>query len=187
MNRTARPYRAVHEGKSSDSVRSPAISQVFVSSGRLASNARRYASYGSPARDIDFVTTQSHNDRMNTAPTREEIDAKLVTIETRMDARVQRIEDQATRIEADMQDIKSEMKNMKWWMIGTGVSVVLAIAAFNATVLGNMIASFESGKNTAQAIEKAQNDLQKREERLDAINKKLDKLISAPAGRQQSK
>lgn len=129
---------------------------------------------------------------MSTAPTREEFEAKLETIETKMDARVQRIEDKATRIEddmkdikSDMRDIKSEMKNMKWWMLGTGVSVIIGIAAFNATVLSNMVASFESGKNTAQAIDKAQTDLQKREARLDEIDKKLDKLIAAPPPQQK--
>ncbi|WP_043632722.1 hypothetical protein [Chromobacterium haemolyticum] len=129
---------------------------------------------------LDSRSVGPHNEPMSTAPTREEFEAKLETIETKMDARVQRIEEKATRIEEDMRDIKSEMKNMKWWMLGTGVSVIIGIAAFNATVLSNMVASFESGKNTAQAIDKAQTDLQKREERLDAIDKKLDKLIAAP-------
>lgn len=134
---------------------------------------------------VESEDLQPHNDHMSTAPTREEFEAKLETIETKMDARVQRIEDKATRIEEDMRDIKSEMKNMKWWMLGTGVSVIIGIAAFNATVLSNMVASFESGKNTAQAIDKAQTDLQKREARLDEIDKKLDKLIAAPPPQQK--
>ncbi|WP_156183941.1 hypothetical protein [Chromobacterium sp. LK1] len=125
-----------------------------------------------------------HNDHMSTAPTREEFEAKLETIETKMDARVQRIEDKMDGFLSASKETQDSIKSLKTTIIVTALSTVLAIvlgvAAFNSTVLSNMVTSFESGKNTAQAIDKAQNDLQKREERLDVIDKKLDKLIAAP-------
>ncbi len=47
------------------------------------------------------------------------------------------------------------MTGLKTTIIVTAISAVLAIvfgvAAFNATVLSNMVASFESGKNTSAA------------------------------------
>lgn len=121
---------------------------------------------------------------MNTAPTREELDAKLELIETRLDSKVQRIEDKMDGFLSASKETNDSIKSLKTTIIVTAISTVLAIvlgvAAFNSTVLSNMVASFESGKNTAQAIDKAQTDLQKREARLDEIDKKLDKLIAAP-------
>lgn len=120
--------------------------------------------------------TENDNQTM-TALSREEIDAKLETIEVRMDGRVASIEakidgfmgrleekfgrmdDRMTHIEADISTARTEVKSMigslKTTTIVTAISAVLAIvlgvAAFNATVLSNMVASFESGKNTSAA------------------------------------
>ncbi|MGR2678694.1 hypothetical protein [Chromobacterium haemolyticum] len=127
---------------------------------------------------------EQHNQDMSTAPTREELDAKLELIETRLDSKVQRIEDKMDGFLAASKETQDSIKSLKTTIIVTALSTVLAIvlgvAAFNSTVLSNMVASFESGKNTAQAIDKAQTELQKREARLDEIDKKLDKLIAAP-------
>ena len=62
-------------------------------------------------------------------------------------------------MEALISEIRSEMLSaltgLKTTIIVTAVSAVLAIvlgiAAFNATVLSNMVAAFESGKNTSAA------------------------------------
>lgn len=133
---------------------------------------------------VESEGLQPHNEPMSTAPTREEFEAKLETIETKMDARVQRIEDKMDGFLSASKETQDSIKSLKTTIIVTALSTVLAIvlgvAAFNSTVLSNMVASFESGKNTAQAIDKAQTDLQKREARLDEIDKKLDKLIAAP-------
>jgi hypothetical protein len=99
------------------------------------------------------------------APAREEIDAKLQLIETRMDARVASIERAVADSIAAAVETRNDIKNLKWTMIVTAIATVLGIAAFNATVLSNMVASFESGKNTATA----QAELKKQAE--DAIAK----------------
>ena len=91
-----------------------------------------------------------YNLSMN-APAREEIDAKLQLIETRMDARVASIERAVADSIAAAIETRNDIKNLKWTMIVTAIATVLGIAAFNATVLSNMVASFESGKNTATA------------------------------------
>lgn len=104
-----------------------------------------------------------NNDGMSTM-TREEMQAHLNASEARLEARV-------SRIEVVAEQIQSETSALKWWLIGTGITVVLGVASFNATVLSNMVASFESGKNTAQAIAAT---TQKQDEQI----KKLDELIT---------
>lgn len=121
---------------------------------------------------------------MTTPVTTELLDAKLENIELKMDARVQRIEDKMDAFVQSSTATQESIKSLKTTIVVTGISSVLAIvlgvAAFNATVLSNMVASFESGKNTAQSLGQTQQELQKREQRLDSVEKKLDQLIAAP-------
>lgn len=117
-------------------------------------------------------TMQPRQEQMN-APTREEVNARLETIEVRMDGRVAaiqasidsfigrmeerglRADDRFARIEESQRDTQSSLGSLKTTIIVTAVSTVLAIvlgvAAFNATVLSNMVASFDSGKSTSEA------------------------------------
>ena len=114
---------------------------------------------------------------MAASPDRDFIDAKLEAVESRMDGRVASIESalaaftalmdersrhfdiRLARMEALISEIRSEMLSaltgLRTTIIVTAVSAVLAIvlgiAAFNATVLSNMVAAFESGKNTSAA------------------------------------
>lgn len=110
-------------------------------------------------------------DAMTDAVSRYELDAKLETIEARMDARIDRIVESNARIETGMASLKNTV-------IVTGITAVLAIvfgiAAFNATLLGNMTASFESGKTTATAITQASEELKQTRERLEAISARID-------------
>lgn len=89
-------------------------------------------------------------DEPMSAPTREEIDAKLETIEVKMDGRLAIIERGIASMEASAKETRAEFKSLKWTIVLTGLSTVLGIAAFNSTVFSNMVASFESGKNTAK-------------------------------------
>lgn len=102
--------------------------------------------------------------------TRYELDAKVAAIETRMDSKIDRIVESNARIETGMTSLKNTV-------IVTGITAVLAIvfgvAAFNATLLGNMTASFESGKNTAEAIAKSSEELRKTQDDLKAIREQL--------------
>lgn len=125
-----------------------------------------------------------HTEVMTTPVTTDLLDAKLENIELKMDARVQRIEDKMDAFVQSSTATQESIKSLKTTIVVTGISSVLAIvlgvAAFNATVLSNMVASFESGKNTAQSLGQTQQELQKREQRLDSVEKKLDQLIAAP-------
>jgi hypothetical protein len=93
--------------------------------------------------------------------TREEVDAKLVANEARSDAQVaailakidyilarmdemqQQMRDQVRDLKASMNDLR---KTVTITIISTGIAVVLGIGGINATLLSNMNASFESGK-----------------------------------------
>ncbi|NRR31834.1 hypothetical protein HSX11_16780 [Oxalobacteraceae bacterium] len=88
-----------------------------------------------------------------------------------------------SEIKTLMSEIKTSISNLKITVIVTGISVVLAtvfgVAVFNATVLSNKFASFESGKNTSAAQaefrrQTAEIDVQimKTQVRLDAIRAK---------------
>ncbi|NVD97525.1 hypothetical protein [Massilia sp. BJB1822] len=104
---------------------------------------------------------------------REEFDARLETIEVRMDGRVAAIQGQIAQliarldadkelhasrlqqIETSMRETANSLAGLKSIFVITAVStvtaIVLGVAAFNATLLSNMVASFESGKSTAAA------------------------------------
>jgi hypothetical protein len=123
--------------------------------------------------DLASASVQPNIEAMST-PTREEFQARLETIEARMDGRVASIEgkieaflaraeerentsqaraetaqQRMNHVDAAVQQIQASSASLKYWLIGTGIAVVLGLAAFNATLLSNMVASFESGKNTS--------------------------------------
>lgn len=71
---------------------------------------------------------------------------------------------------------KQDARSVKIVTVTTAIASVMAIAAFNATVLSNMVASFESGKGTAPAISSSaeqlarlQSDVTKSQQRIDAL------------------
>lgn len=132
--------------------------------------------------------------------TREELDAKLGATEARMDGRIVeltgkidgyigRMEERDKRnderfagfagtlsdIKTELRDTKSAIGSMKTTVITTGIgsvlAIVLGVAAFNATVLSNMVASFESGKGTAMAISESTKRLEQLQDRIEAQQK----------------
>jgi hypothetical protein len=126
--------------------------------------------------------------------TREELDAKLETIEVRMDARVASIEgkidsfmsrlddrflrtdERMSRIEQDISEVRTDSKNLKFWLAGTAVAVVLGIAGVNIAMLQTMLASFESGKS----ISTAQAEIKRQSEETGALLKQLQQTYPPP-------
>jgi hypothetical protein len=110
------------------------------------------------------------NDRRMTDFTRQELDAKLETVEARMDGRVAaiqasidgfvgrmeerslRTDERFARIEEGQRDTQASLGSLKTTIITTAIAtvltIVLGVAAFNSTVLSSMTSSFEAGKNT---------------------------------------
>lgn len=143
------------------------------------------------------------NDRRMTDLSREELDAKLETIEARMDGRVAsiqasidgfmgrmeerslRTDDRFARIEESQRDTQASLGSLKTTIITTAVATVIAIvlgvAAFNATVLSNMVASFESGKNTAASQAEVKKQVEETAALLKQVQQQLDEARQAKA------
>ena len=100
---------------------------------------------------------------IETHPTHRELDAKLETIEARMDGRLARIEDAVKRISDDNAATRAGISSLKATTIVVAVSSVIAIlfgvAAFNSTLLSNMTSSFDSGRDTAKLTSEAQAEI----------------------------
>lgn len=135
----------------------------------------------------------SYNPAMETV-SRPELDAKLEAMEARADARLSRFEERINlainamtsegrefkeEIKTLRQDIDARHSNMRSTLIITAVTVVLTIVlgigAFNATLLSNMVASFESGKSTATALTTTTEQLKQTQEQLKEIQISLDR------------
>ncbi|MBJ2270723.1 hypothetical protein JFT60_25425 [Pseudomonas sp. MF6772] len=117
----------------------------------------------------DRATPSGHTQAMNDI-TREEFNAKIETIETKMDARVEsvsakiegflsaqaerdkRLDVVLAQIGKDNGDTKTSISSMKTTLVVTAVSTVLAIvlgvAAFNTALTSNMLSAFQLGKST---------------------------------------
>jgi hypothetical protein len=124
-------------------------------------------------------TQASHRERLAMASevTRDEMNAKLETIEVRMDARISRIEESNARIESGIASMKTTVIVTA---VGAVLSIVFGIAAFNATLLSSMTASFESGKTTAASISDAANQLKQTQEDIRMIRERLDRPAQTP-------
>jgi hypothetical protein len=123
-----------------------------------------------------------------TSVTQYQLDAKLEAVEARADARMSRFEERMDQAIGEMRRDRSELKteiaavrndigSFKWQIISTvlatSVAVVFGVAAFNATLLSNMIGSFESGKSTATAITQATEQLKQTQDQLKIIQSTL--------------
>jgi hypothetical protein len=123
---------------------------------------------------------------MNTL-TREELDAKLETIEVRMDGRVAsieakidgfigRFEDRTSRMEADLSATRSEFKTLKTTIIITAIASVLGLYGANVGMVQTMLAAFESGKSSSAA----QAEVKKQSEETAALLKQMQVQLNAP-------
>lgn len=137
----------------------------------------------------------SDNALMENGVSHYELDAKIEALEARADARFSNLEmsikQALDEIRRDRTELKNELaseqverradaKSLKNTMIvtgvGTAITIVLGVAAFNATVLSNMVASFESGKNTATTITQAAEQFKATQEQLKAVQEQLQSV-----------
>ena len=103
-----------------------------------------------------------------------EVRSKFDVIIARLDAHDIRFE----RLEQGLRDAVTSITNLKGTIIITGISSVIAIilgmAGFNAALLSNMTASFESGKQTGQW----QSDIRKQafetDQKLTQVSKQIE-------------
>lgn len=110
---------------------------------------------------LDWRRSVLDNTSMSEPLTRPELDAKLETIEVLMDGRIARIEDSvhrivdmAAEIKQENRDIRQSVSSLKTTLIvtaiGAALTIVLGVAAFNATLQSNMLSAFSVGQQTAQ-------------------------------------
>lgn len=123
---------------------------------------------------VDKPIEHPHHEVMST-PTREEIDAKLELIETRMDGRVAAIERSVQASIEESRETRRDIKSLKWTILFTAVATVVALWGVNAAIFSNMVASFESGKNTAAA----QAEVKKQTEETATLIKKMQEQLDA--------
>ncbi|NMY08557.1 MULTISPECIES: hypothetical protein [Pseudomonas] len=124
----------------------------------------------------DRATPSDHTEAMNDI-TREEFNAKIETIETKMDARVEsvsakiegflsaqaerdkRLDIVLAQIGKDNGDTKTSIGSMKTTLIVTAVStalaIVLGVAGFNTALTSNMLSAFQLGKSTSPSASEA--------------------------------
>lgn len=143
-------------------------------------SAQEDAGFGSDSGDLQEDTVNMND------ITREEFNAKLETIEVKMDARVEsvsakidafiavqaerdkRMEAIVNQISTTHAEIKTSINSMKTTTIVTAVSAVLAIvigiAGFNAMLTSNMIASFQMGRSESALAASAVQSSQKAEQ-----------------------
>lgn len=113
------------------------------------------------AHNIRTVAAFNFTATMETDLSRHELEARLETIESKMEGRVARIEDSVQRIEslaveikADHREIRQSVSGLKATLIVTAIgavlTVVLGVAAFNATLQANMLSAFQVGLTVSQ-------------------------------------
>lgn len=74
-------------------------------------------------RDADKISVEGNTAHMSEV-TRAELDAKLELIESRMDARLARIESSVVSWKDEAGELRKELSNAKFWAIGTAVAVL---------------------------------------------------------------
>lgn len=112
----------------------------------------------------------SHNVGIMSEPlTRPELDAKLETIEVKMDGRISRIEEVAGDIKEALRTTQGDIQSLKKTVIVTAISttvtIVLGVAAFNASLTSNMVAALGSGKDIGAALEQVRTQSMESERR----------------------
>lgn len=116
--------------------------------------AARIAHNTGPTKSLSSDDDVTDNGPMETPINRAELDAKLETIEAKMDGRLLRMESIVERIGGDVDAIRTDVKSMKTTVITTAIAAVIAIvlgvAAFNAALTSNMLTAFQAGQQTAQ-------------------------------------
>jgi len=86
-------------------------------------------------------------------------------------------EHRLTRVEDDLCDIKGEVRNLRWWILGVGigiVSAVIGLAQFQASWFQH---SLDQNKEYARAAnDKADKTLERIDQKFEVFQQKLDAL-----------
>lgn len=109
-----------------------------------------------------------------------QIDARFAQIDARfvqIDNRFARVEARMSTIEAAVGGMQNAIGGLRTTIVVTAIGAVIGVAAFNATVLNNMLASFESGRN----VSAAQAQIQRQAEETAALLRQIQQALPVPA------
>lgn len=119
-----------------------------------------------------------------TTVTTDLLNARLKTVETRMDARILAIEAAIAGLIESQRQLRADIKSLRVTVVVTAIASVLAIGAINATVFSNMLAAFKSGADvgafqtellkTQAELTEAQVEVKRQVEATAALLKKME-------------
>jgi hypothetical protein len=85
---------------------------------------------------------------------REEVDAKIGASEARADSKFATVIARLDALITEMREMRVEMSNIRisviLTVIASTLTIIFGVAGFNASLLNNMLASFDSGKERGQ-------------------------------------
>ena len=88
---------------------------------------------------------------------RSEVDAKLQVVETRLDAKIDRLADKVDALTVTVKEFMVESRetsrSLRWWIASAIATVILSIPAtyaVNWSIVQSVTAVYESGRNSAQ-------------------------------------
>lgn len=102
-----------------------------------------------------------------------EIDARFAQI----DVHFVQVEARMSNIEATVAGMQNAIGGLRTTIVVTAIGAVIGVAAFNATVLNNMLASFESGRN----VSAAQAQIQRQAEETATLLRQIEQGLPVPA------
>jgi hypothetical protein len=107
------------------------------------------------------------------------IDARFAQVDARfaqVDVRFAQADARIANIESTVAATRNSIGGLKTTIIVTAIATVIGVAAFNATVLSNMLASFEPGRNMSVPQEK----LLRQSETNEALLRQIQQGLLAP-------
>ncbi len=139
------------------------------------SQSSQKTSQGSANEKLDNAKVDPHHTTMN-SPTREEIDAKLETIEVKIEGRMSRIEDKLVAISNTI----TAQKNAVWQASAVVVATIVATAAL-------VLTSFDSGRETTKVAADAKEQITKVNEQTANTLAEIKKIAAELKSSQASK
>lgn len=122
---------------------------------------------------IEQIRHPADNQSMSEPLTRPELDAKLEAMEARLEGRVVRIEDAVKGLVEANRETRAAIGSLKTTTVITAISAVIAIvfgvAAFNATLLGNMTGAQGAGQDVGAALERSRAQMEATQQLLEQI------------------
>jgi len=116
-----------------------------------------------------------HNSHMSDI-SREELDAKLATVEARTDARLERFEKDMRQVVSEFRLEVQPLKNLKanlWSATAVIVATIIAVVSMSFT-------AFDSGRETSQLVEAAKQQTQQTQKLLEQIQAQQKSIQAAP-------